>query len=230
MYPSPSFNNCQFTADLVYLYPHPLPIHPTPRWIPESFQRKLRILSCGNNNYSHSLLETRLSCNLTVKVQLIKEGMNTFSKAFYWHAQGFSSILWKRVTSLVQIKVTHQARGVGHWGHMTPSSLTSFLTNLYSHRLTCHRLTCIVILQWTSSWPICNERLCLPEPYQYRKKWFQYLLQESSIFGEFEFKSNSKASSYLYFRSKANHWKKHWKRKRDWFFQPGILYLSIFLQ
>lgn len=51
----------------------------------------------------------RLDFFVTLSLSItIKEGMNTFSKAFCLHAQDFSS--FKRVTFSTETEVTHQAK------------------------------------------------------------------------------------------------------------------------
>lgn len=92
------------------------------------------------------------------------------------------------MTFSVQIKVTHQAKGVSH---VTPSSLTCSLTAEHLSHLAIN-LSLI----------LCNER-----HYQILNL-IDIIRNGFNIFaGEFKFKSHSKSSIHIYFRSKANHWK-----------------------
>lgn len=90
MYPSPSFNNYHFMADLVLsLRSSPfLFIHFHIEFL-RVFKGSHGILPCGDNNYSLSLMETRLSCNFIVWAQPSKKELTHFPRHSSYMLRGF---------------------------------------------------------------------------------------------------------------------------------------------
>lgn len=81
MYPPPSFKNYQFMADpvLSLLSSPSHSIHSHTEFL-RAFKGSHGILPCGDNNYSHSLMEIRLSCNFIVWAQPSKKEWTHFPR------------------------------------------------------------------------------------------------------------------------------------------------------